>query len=332
MKNIIPVCNDQSKIFQPFNENANYGHGVICAANDANFDATFLSQPLNEYVVGAVDPEGLDVALEALAPAVPVGRSFTYRTHDTKEHFQSDAATDADIRAIGGDFSQVRLTGSQTDGRTDNKGLTMVLDVDQGGLDAAVQNAAVLNLRNRLFRSEIARVFTGLDANDTAASSVNWGPANTTKDPDKDILDLLESSGDARGVDSNVVVFGGTWTRRVTGLRSSTAAGAFATGALTAEQLADFYGVDKVIKLKSRFQSSSTAKTKILANDVYAYYARPGAMNNDPSNLKRFVTGSGVQVYVEQRLKKVLITVEHYSRIIVTSAVGIYKLPTTYTA
>jgi hypothetical protein len=55
-------------------------------------------------------------------------------------------------------------------------------------------------------------------------------------------------------------------------------------------------------------------------------------MKDDPSNIKRFVTGSDLKVYVEKRLKRTFVSVEHYSRIVCTSTLGIYKLPTTYTA
>jgi hypothetical protein len=333
MKNLTQVSNDQNQMFAPFAENfGSARHGDILAANDANFDATHLSEPLYQYLVGQEDPDDLGAVLEGLAPAVPVGRAFSFLSADSKEQFQTDNGDDGDIREIGGEFKQIRRTGTQTDARTDNKGLTMVLDSDQGGDDPAVQQRAVLNLRNRLFRSELRRVIALADANDTAATSVNWGPANTTADPDKDILDLLESSGDARGLDSNLLVFGGTFIRRLTALRSKAFAGAFATGALNLQQLADFFQVEKVVNLKTRFQSSATAKSKILSADVYTWYSRRGAMKDDPSNIKRFVTGSDMNVYVEKRLKRTFVSVEHYSRIMCTSSIGIYKLPTTYTA
>lgn len=331
-KMIIPVCNDQTKIFAPLPSSGAI-IGAIYAANDANFDATHLSEPLTEYIVGAEDPDNLGAVLQSLAPAINVGRSFTYRTHETKESFQTDSADDGDIREIGGQFAQVRRTGAQVDGRTDNKGLTMVLDVDQGGLDPLVQRQAVLNLRNRLFRSELRRVITALDANDTAESSVNWGSGNATADPDADIMSMLETSGDDRGINSNIVLFGGTWTRRILALRRSDKSGAFASGQMTPEQLAEYLGVERVIRLNTRYQSSATARTKVLANDVFTYFARPGAMPDDPSNLKRFVSGGDdVKVFVEQRLKQVLVSVEHYSRIICASALGVRKLPTTFTA
>lgn len=332
--NDVVAFNSQTVLFERL-PNDGGQPGVIYAANDANFDETHLSQPLTEYIVSVADPEDLGALLERLAPSVPVGRAFTYRTHTSLEEFQTDDTNDGDIREIGGDFAMVRRTGAQADGRTDNKGLTMVLDNDQGGEIPEVQQRAVANLRQRLFRSELKRLITLLDANDVAESSVNWGPANTSADPDADILGMLENSGDARGIDSNIVLFGGTWTRRVQSLRRPSSAGAFGTGNFTLDQLADYYGVDRVERLRTRHQSTSSAKAKILANDVYCYYARPGMTVNDPSNIKRFVTptpGGPVRVYVEQRLKKTLVTVEHYSRMVCTSSLGIRKLPTTYTA
>lgn len=325
--------NDQRLAFGALPESGG-DFGRIYAANDANFDAAHLSEPLTEYVVGVEDPDNLGVILERLAPPITVGRAFTYRKHDERESFQEDSASDDDMREIGGDFALVRRTGSQVDGRTDNKGLTMVLDVDQGGLLPAVQQAAVVNLRQRLMRSELRRLITLLDANDTADSSVNWGATNAAADPDADILASLEAGGDLRGINSNVVLMGGAWVRRIAALRRSAASGAFGTGGMTPEQLASYLGVDHVIVLPTRYQSSATTKAKVLTVDVYSYFAQSGMMTDDPGNIKRFVTPSdagALKVYVEQRLKRVLVSVEHYSRLVCASALGIRKLPTTFT-
>lgn len=334
MKNsIITLANDMTAFFEALPQDGQGRSGRIFAANDANFDATYLSDPLNEYIVGVHDDQNLMAFLDAAAPVVPAGRSFTYRTHDSAESFQSDAADNKDVREIGGDFAQVKKTGTQADGRTDNKGLTMVIDDDQGGGNASVQQAAVVNLRDRLLRSEIVRLENGLEANDTATTP-NWGPANTTADPDSDIEEMLDLGGDARGVDNNVIIIGGgAWLKRRRCLRRTDSPGARDSLSVRLEEMPDFFGVDQVLKAKMRFQSSSTAKTKVIVDKVYSYYAAPGLMNDDPSNVKRFVTMTAAgpfQVYVERRLKKWLITVEHYSRIIVTSSLGIRKLGVTY--
>jgi len=324
--------NNQGLIFPKFNGDA--AHATIMAANDANFDAAHLSEPLTEYIVDYPDEDGLDVLLDAAFPGIPVGRSFSYRVHDDKEAFQA-ALSDEDIREIGGDFGKVRKTGTQADGRTDNKGLTMVLDNDQGGEDPAVQQRAVSNLRARLLRTELYRGEALLESNDTAGSS-NWGGSASDVDPDGDVVNMIDLGGDARGINNNVVLFGGgAWVKRFRALGPKDARGASAERGFTPEMLADFYGVDRVLKSNFRYQSSSSAKSKVVADKVYSYYSKPGLMPDDPSNIKRFVTapsgGAMFRVYIEPALKKTLVTVEHYSRLVATSTLGIRKLTVTYT-
>jgi hypothetical protein len=328
----IRINDNTEHLFGKFDPNA--GHGIVMAANDANFDAAHLSEPLTEYIVDFPDEEGLDTLLDAAAPVVMVGRSFAYRSHDSKEAFQL-ALSDEDIREIGGDFPTIRLTGTQVDGRTDNKGLIMALDNDQGGEDTAVQQGAVANLRNRLLRSELYRLEVLLEANDTNNNS-NWGPAATSPDPDGDIVADIDSGGDARGINSNIVLFGGgAHVKRFRSLGPKDGRSASAERGFSLPQLADFYGVNQVLKSNFRYQSSASAKAKIVADKVYSYYARPGAMPSDPSNVKRFVTavpgGGRFRVYIIPMLKKTLVCVEHYSRIALTSSLGIYKRTVTYT-
>jgi hypothetical protein len=326
------ALNDNAKIFGSFNPDA--PTGSVMAANDANFDSVHLSEPLTEYLVDYPDEEGLDVLLDQAFPSVPVGRSFSYKVHDEKEAFQL-ALNDEDIREIGGEFAQVRLTGTQADGRTDNKGLTMILDNDQGGEDPAVQQRAVANLRNRLLRTELFRGEALLEANDVATTP-NWGVSNAAADPDGNLLSDIDAGGDARGIDSNTVLFGGSaWVTRFLSLGLGDNAARHQTRNLTPAQLAELIGAERVVKSKFRYQSSGTAKSKIVAGKVYSYYAKAGAMPDDPSNIKRFVTstqGGGLtRVYIETRLKRTFVTVEHYSRIVLTSALGIRKIAPTYT-
>jgi len=330
----VALANDMTAFYPALGDPGSGKSGMVYAANDANFDSAHLSEPLTEYIVGVQETADLGATLEAIAPSVPVGRSFSYRKHDEREAFQSDGVSNDDIREIGGEFALIRRTGEQLDGRTDNKGLTMVIDNDQGGEDPAVQQRAVVNLTDRLLRSEIVRTEALLEANDTEAAR-NWGATNTTADPDYDVLEQVNLSGDARGLDANIVLFGGgAHVRRVAALRRTASAGGFATGALNPEQLADFYGVEEVVRTKIRFQASKTAKSKVVDNKVYCYYAGRNLMADDPSNIKRFVmpTPDGaLRVYVQPALKRTLISVEHYSRIILTSPLGIRKIAVTFT-
>lgn len=326
------LLNDPKQFFGAFTPDSQ--SGIILAANDANFDGSHLSEPLTEFVADTPDEEGLDVLLEAMAPSVPVGRSFTYLVADSTAQFQAMLA-DEDKREIGGEFAIIRPKGTQENGRTVNKGLTMILDNDQGGEDSAVQQRAVTNLRNRLLRTEIYRTEALLEANDTALTP-NWGATNTAADPDGNIIADLELGGDARGIDSNIVVYcGGAWNRRFLALGIGSNAARHQTRNLTPQQLAELLGVDKVVKAKIRYQSSATAKTKVGDLKVFSYYAKAGAMPNDPSNIKRFVTpvpGGGMfRIYIQPILKRTAITVEHYSSIDLTSSLGIRKTAPTFT-
>lgn len=326
----VAALNDMSRLFPASVDTA--GHGLIMAANDANFDAAHLSEPLTEMVIDYPDQDGLDVLLDAAAPPVPVGRAFQYTSHDTLEAFQL-ALNDEDKREIGGDFAEIRLTGTLVDGRTDNKGLTMILDNDQGGEDAAVQQAAVLNLRNRLYRSDLYRLQALLENNDTVHASPNWKAAGS--DPDGDLVAAVDASGDARGINPNIALYGGgAWTKRFLGLGVDANSGKFASRSLTPAQVAELCGLDTVLKSNFRYQSSASAKTKIIADKVFTYYAKRGAMPSDPSNIKRFVTnvpGGGVmRVYITPLLKRTKVTVEHYSRLVCTSTLGIKQLVVTY--
>ena len=326
----VVALNQNSNIFTEFDRAA--PNGLIMAANDANFDGTHMSEPLTEYLVDYPDQDGLQALLDAAFPAVPVGRSFEYLVHDDKEAFQA-AINNEDIREIGGKFAEIRTTGTRTDGRTDNKGLVMILDNDQGGEDPAVQQRAVENLRGRLLRTELYRGEALLEANDTVYASPNWKTAGS--DPDGSLMGAIDASGDARGVNANIALFGGgAWVKRYLGLGVDANSGKFASRGLTPDQLAQLTGLDKVLVSNFRYQSSATAKTKVVADKVYCYYAKQGAMPNDPSNIKRFITnvpgGGAMRVYIEPMLKRTAICVEHYSRLVLTSSLGIKQLVVTF--
>lgn len=331
--NNVAALNNPAHFFAAGNNDSPTGQ--ILAANDANFDGTYLSEPLSEYIVDFPDQEGLDVLLEAAAPSIPVGRSFTYRKHDSKEAFQA-SLNDEDMREIGGEFAQIRLTGTQTNGRTTNKGLTIILDNDQGGEDPVVQQRAVANLRNRLLRTELYRLEALLEANDSSPATPNWGATNTAADPDGDLVSAIDGSGDDRGINANTVLFfGGAWLKRFLSLGLGSNPARFTTRNLTPDQLRELVGVDRLIKSNFRYQSSATAKTKIGGDKVYSYYSKAGAMPDDPSNVKRFITsvpgGGMMRVYVEPVLKRTKISVEHYSTIDCTSTLGIRKIAPTFT-
>lgn len=300
--------------------------GFICAANEDRFTSTFFSEPLTAFAVGWKDAEDLRSLLEAIAPAVPVGRRFEFKKADNAQVFLSE--TD-DVRAIGSAFKRVDYTGTSINEKTYNKGLTVRVDHDDEVGDDWQERYTQL-LIQRLLRNEIRRAISVLD---TAATSLakTW---DSSADPDKDLRDALVLAADKSGIYPNRVLFSeGAWNLRMDAYAAQDNARSHASYAMTPEQLAGKLMVDSVTISKARYQTTTTAKGKVVTtNTVYEYYALGGAHKDEPSNIKRFVTpagGSDFRVYVREHEKFTDITVEHYSNIVITSNLSgdIRKIP-----
>ncbi|GAA5137426.1 hypothetical protein GCM10023213_14080 [Prosthecobacter algae] len=307
--------------------------GNVYAANDGNLDASplGLSQPLTQYVTGIQDEEGLDVLLESIAPSVPVGRRFSYLNETESEAMQKrDLA--AITRPIHGEFPILRPTGSQTDGSTDNIGLCMYVDIDQGGLLPAVQQRKVASLRNMIYRSQIADALAKIDAAAVGDTTKNWG--DSASDPDSDIDEMIDAGGDAGGEDNNIVVFGhGAFRKRRRAYRQAARLNSNADANALPDELRDLYQVDRVVNIRSRYRTSATATARLLADKVYTYNARPGMTEMDSSHIKRFVTmtESGMlRVFIGVESHRVKIIVDGYQRNTITRALGIRKRAVTY--
>jgi hypothetical protein len=298
--------------------------GVIVASNDSRFQAGNPSVELTNFATGAYDKYDLLAELNIVAPAVPAPRRFSFRTAATAADFLTESD---DVRAIGAAFKQVKATGGEENSKTLNKGLTVVLDKDE--LVPGDEERWIARLTQRLIRNDLVRAYAGLIAAATVTGKV-W---NTSADPDADVADMLNTGGDSRGMDSNVVVYGGgAWLGRFRALRGSDKAGGFAGAGATPEQLADLFQVDSVLVSKARKQTTATAKGKILGAYALAFYAEQMATRDDASNIKRFVTPSGsgpVQVWREEKAKTIELSVEHYSHVVVTSTLGITALSIT---
>lgn len=300
--------------------------GVICAANEERFTATHFSEALTGYTVGwlsQAEAAKLQALLESIAPTVQVGRRFEYKEATNSQAFLSE--TD-DIRGIGADFKRVEYTGTSTNQKTLNKGLTLSLDKDE--MVAGDEERAAARLTARLLRNDLRRAISGLSTAATNTAKTWDGTAG--KDPDADVLAELVRANTARGVPSDVVVYGETaWQKRALSLRAQSHAGGFASAMMAASALAQLLGVDRVEVSKQVYQSAVATKTGIVANNVIIFSAPQGVSKDDPSNIKRFVTptGSGaVRVYRQDFAKRVEISVEHYSNVVITSTLGIRQL------
>lgn len=325
--NIIDLANEAERTHRLPQESDNMRSGVIHElANEARFTASNYNEPLSAYIVGWRDPENLEVLLEELAPAVPVGRRFEFKKGLNAEAFLSE--TD-DVRAIGDFFKRVDYKGVSVNEKTLNKGLTIRIDKDEQ-LGAGWQEQAAGRLKQRLLRNEVRRAFALINtaAHNTAKT---W---TTTQNPDGDLRASIALTRAATGISANKVFFAqDAWDARAACYESLNTPYAGRAGAMTKEQLANKLGVDLVEVVRAQYQSSASAKGQVqLALTILMLYGLSGVGKDDPSNVKRFVTDTDAgrfKVYLREYEKWTDITVEHYSNIVVVESSGIEKLTIT---
>ena len=297
----------------------------IISANENRFSAGNYSEALTAFTVGWVDPENTAKILDFIAPPIPVGRRFEFKKSDNAQAFYSESD---DVRAIGAEFKRVSYAGESVNEKTINKGLTIRVDHDEVSGDDW-QERYVQMLMQRLLRNELRRAVKALEtiaASDNSAKSWNAG-AN----PDADIRNMLMLAADQSGVRPNRLLFGeSAWDLRMTSLESQNSAVAFKGAAMEKDELAGKFMLDGCEVLSSRYQSAPATKSKILADAVFAFFAQNTISKDEPSNLKRFYTpteeGGAFRVYCDEHAKYTDITVEHYSSIVATSALGVRKL------
>lgn len=314
-----PILPDRGSGYEP---------GQILFANDSRFLETYFSEPLTNYAVGWRDPNNIEATLNFIAPAVPVGLRFEWKQAANAEEFLSETMDDE--RAIGGDFKRIEYTARDVSDKTLNKGLTYIADLDNVS-GPNWQNEKVAKLLRRLYRNEFRRGITALAAAATN-TALTWD-TTAGKNPDQDLKNDLLTATSASGIRPNRILYGDTaFNKRSLSYEGQTGATAFAqVAAMNLDQLASRLMVDKIMISRERYQSSASAKSEIVSNLIFAFYAEDGVDTEDPSNLKRFVSsfsaeqgGGFVRVYVHQISSKlVAITVEHYSKIIVTYPTGI---------
>lgn len=301
--------------------------GRIALANESLFNQAYFSRPLTTFAVGFKAQEDLEDDLEFFAPRVAVNRRFEYEVWNNAEEFYSE--TTDDIRSIRGNFKEVEYTSSKVQAKTDNRGLTMRVDLDEVAEKTGWQEIYTQKLIRRLRRNALRRAIALLNA--AATNTAKTWDVSAGKDPDSDVLSELQTCADSSGVRPNRVGYGeSSWSKRVLAHRAQNNAGGFASAGSDEEEVARFLGVERVHRTAARFQSSASAKTQIIGNGVFMFSALSSGHIEDPSNIKRFVTPTGgggdLSVYVQQVSAKLFdITVEHYELLKMTSLLGVRK-------
>jgi hypothetical protein len=301
-------------------------HGEVAFANETRFNEATFQQALTDFAVGWRDPGGMEITLEAFAPAVQAADRFEYMEFINQEQFLSD--TD-DARAIGADFKNVEYTSKKTIDKTMNRGLTIRVDLDNVKGQSDWELEYTQRLLQRCYRNELRRAVTLVDA--ACVNTNKTWDTTAGKDPDADVNSELTTAADLVGFRPNRLIYGETaWNKRWLSHRAQNTAGGFASAALDAAGLASLLGVGMVHESSDRYSSSPTARSQIVASNVYMIYGASGANADDPSTAKRFWTpcegGSKFRVYREQKGPKIIeITVEYYSKIKITSTLGARK-------
>jgi len=285
--------------------------GVIAAANESRFNANNLSVGLTAYAVGYRDTTNLDTVIDTLFPGIEVARRFEFVVASSKDGFLVEVD---DVRAIGGEFKVVpNPTGTVTQAKTKNCGLTVRVDLDEVS-GSNWKEAKVRWLMDRVRRNSLRR---GLAIVDGAASNtaVTW--TSGTPNPDGHLRAALKASADVTGIRPNMVVYGeAAWTARKDAYEIKDGAAAGRLALYTPEDLARVEMLDKVVTVSSRYSSGATSKAEMIGSKVYAYLAMPGMTIDDPSTFKRFYTptssGGRWAVYEKTEGKFCEITVECY--------------------
>ncbi|MBQ6103010.1 MAG: hypothetical protein IJL06_04995 [Kiritimatiellae bacterium] len=305
--------------------------GQVGLANEAAFDAAFLSQPLTQFAVGTGGnkrEEALQKLLDFIAPSVKVPRRFEYRVANDKADFAVEEA-DGDVRALYGEFKRVMAHGEVVNSKTLSKGLETVLDKDAIAEVPGLEEQKVRWLKCMLLRAEVIRAFTLLAGAATNAAKT-WSAA--AGDPDNDALAAVLAGGTAKGLDPNRALYGITaWQKRLLSLGAKNTAAGFAGFGMTPDGLANWLGIDAAMVSRERYQTGSGKAQLTTAGTVLFFNAQDGASPEDPSNIKRFESpedGGGYWAVYRREItsKLVGITVAHKSKIALTSSTGIQKL------
>ena len=304
--------------------------GSKALGNEERFTAAYYSEPLTQYAVGWTDAENLQALLDFIAPRVPVGRRFEYKLAVNAEAFLSEQDDD---RAIGGEFKRIEYRATSATSKTNNRGLTYRVDLDEEGAGILTEELIVARLLQRLRRNQVRRCLTALLAAVTADTARKWTAAATTN-PNEDLRTASLACLADSGLWPNRVLFDAqAWASRANGQAPLLTAGSLAAYLQTPQTVADFVAIDQAMLLKAVYQNAAATKALLMSNRVIVFQGQDAPSRDDPTNVKRFVTPVGdgdFRVYRQPvGAKFVDISVEYYDMVVGTATVGAQSLTIT---
>ncbi len=326
-KQIIPASSQEVLAVLGLDQGGGNRPGEMYFANESRFVEANFSEPLTTFATGWKDKNNIEATLEFIAPTVMTSRRFEFAQATNAEEFLSE--TD-DVRAIGSDFKRVEFTSDKVDSKTINKGLTMRVDDDNVAEMPNWREVYTGKLLRRLQRSELRRAYALLLA--AATNEAKTWDTTAGKNPDGDCRTAVIAYQDSAGINPTRILYGTVaWNKRGLSHEAQTSAGGFGAANRTVQQVAEYLGLDAGLVSKERYQSAAATKSKVVGDVVIIYNAEGGQTTEDPSNIKRFVSpcmGGGKYRVYEQRIgaKFTDLTVEHYSRVVICSTLGIRSL------
>ena len=300
--------------------------GKMALANEERFTAAYYSEPLTQYATGWTDSENLQALTDFIAPRVPVGRRFEFKQAVNSEAFLSEQDDD---RAIGAEFKRIEYKGSTINSKTNNRGLTYRIDLDEEGGGIIEESLIVARILQRLRRNIYRRAVTALAAAVTLNTAKTWSSGSPT--PNEDIRTaLLAATKDSGLYPNRLLVDIQAWAYRGQGLAAQALTGQLGAYTQSLEDVANFLAIDRAMQSKAVYQTSATAKSFITNAKVYVFTGQDAPSRDDPTNVKRFVTPVGdgdFRVYRQPHgAKFVDVSVEYYDNVIGTATVGAQSL------
>lgn len=315
----------------PYQAGAELGHGSMTTANASLFVQAHFSEPLTTYATGWRDPANLEALCEFIAPTIPgTGERYEHITYPNAEAFLSDVNADDDLRAIGGDFKTVDYTSAKNTRTVPNRGLRIVLDWDKIKNMPNWQEHYTNLLLGRIQRNAARRKYALAIAAGTDVPLV-WDAAGAA-DPDYDLANQAQTSGDASGITPNSALWGlGAQLLRLQTYGATNAAKAVAGRAMSVVQASQMAGLRGYLD-ESRYQSGSS-KSRITGAKVILFTSA-ATSTEDPSNFKTAKANTsqgGLRaVYVRQlSVKQWEIVVECYETEFTASTLGVRVLSVT---
>jgi len=302
-------------------------HGSIVLANDSLFSQATFQQEVTTFGIGYADPRRnmLMQLLNFMAPKRPGPRNAIVTVYDETEPFETVDPQKVK-REMLGDFPTVKQrTSTKTTRKLVNRGLSVILDRDQLKDKPDWQEMHTSWLIDLLTRASLLELIALYRAFAPTAPVI-W---DTLANPDLDVKSTnIQVIAPTTGFKANRACYGELATLlRQLSFEGQNNAGAYArAGMTTDEQLATAVGVDRVLTNIERYNNNGSKDT-FLDNDVLLFSAIDRESPEDVSNVVRHVSNTDVgggeyAAYVEERLKKVIITVENYELLAVQHTSG----------